>query len=108
MQMKTIYISLPITGYEESERRQKCEKAKEELHRIYGDDIAVVSPFECSDMCRDRFESPTYGEFMGIDIAYIIDHCDAVYFLADPKITSSKGVRLEYAAATVYGKEIML
>lgn len=106
--MKRIYISLPITGYDEKERRKKCESTKKELRKRYGKDVDIVSPFECAAVCCEKFVQPTYGNYMGTDIACLIDICDAVYFTVNPETTESKGVRLEYATAKLYGKKIIV
>lgn len=104
----TIYISLPITGYDESERREKCEQIREHLLAKYGEGTFAVSPFDIADMVRDRDGEPTYGDYLGADIRFIIDEADAVYvYTENGMFPQSKGVRLEYSAATLYDKKVL-
>ena len=98
-----IYVSIPITGYDEAERRERAEYIKSKLRDHYGD-ATVVAPFDIADKLSKIFKDPTYGEYMGNDLAVIIDEVNAVCFDELPWVTESRGVRLEYAAATLYGK----
>lgn len=104
----TIYISLPITGYDENERREKCKQAKEYIRKKYGTDIDIVSPFEICDALRANIGSPTYGNYLGADVQFIIDEADAIFVITENgEFPESKGVRLEYTAAQLYGKKIL-
>ena len=93
-----IYISLPITGYDLQERKQYAESVKKRLQQIYPES-EIITPF---DVCEDI--SLPYEELIGNDIAAILS-CDAVYVCKDS--SHSKGCRLEYYAALIYGKLIM-
>ncbi len=88
-----IYISLPITGHDLAEARERAEKAKTEIE---ANGHTPVSPL---DLCTDP--SATYSEHMGRDIATLLE-CDAVMFLDGWR--ASLGCRLEHAAADIYGK----
>lgn len=88
-----IYISLPITGYELSERRNYAERVKARLKRI-NQQAEVVTPF---DVNPDQELS--YAEYMGNDIAALLTS-DAVYFCKG--WDKSRGCRLEHSAAFHY------
>lgn len=88
-----IYISLPITGYELSERRNYAERVKAHLKRIH-QQAEVVTPF---DVNPDQELS--YAEYMGNDIAALLTS-DAVYFCKG--WDKSRGCRLEHSAAFEY------
>ena len=93
-----IYISLPITGYDLQERKQYAENVKNRLKQIYPDG-EIITPF---DVCADP--SLPYEELIGKDIAALLT-CDMVYVCNGSN--HSKGCRLEYYAALIYGKLIM-
>lgn len=97
--MKTIYISLPITGHDINERKREAERLRQlALSQVEGA-TTVVTPFDIQPTAE-----ATYGTFMGIDIEFIIDQADTVVFAS--RWAKSKGCRLEFACATVYDKEI--
>ena len=91
-----IYISLPITGHdiEEVEARLVFVSAvlKKKGH-------TPVSPLEL-----DHRDPEDYEAVIGTDITALLC-CDAVLFLDGWE--TSKGCRLEHAAAEIYGKRIM-
>lgn len=101
----TIYISLPITGYDLDERKRVAEAARHCLH--LDPDAFVVTPFDIAEGVEMMNPQADYADFMKEDIAYIIDKAEAVCFLVNPRLTKSKGVQLEYQAARIYGKKIM-
>ena len=101
----TIYISLPITGYDEADRRELCESAKEFIRQRFISLADAISPFDIAPIVRAEHPEPDYGDFMGADIAVLIRRADAVLFLVNPERTPSKGVRLEYACAQIFGKQ---
>ena len=92
-----IYISLPITGHDIEEVEALCiftaAMLREQGH-------TPISPLEVSSD-----PETTYAEHMGRDISALLC-CDAVYFCKDWE--TSRGCRLEYQAAKIYGKEIIL
>lgn len=90
-----IYISLPITGRDIEEVEARCIFASGVLEKK---GHVPVSPL---DVSADR-DAP-YSEHIGKDIAALLES-DAVVFLEGYE--SSKGCRLEHAAAKLYGKEI--
>ena len=100
-----IYISMPISGYDLAERRRLAEKAR---HSLLSEcpEAEVVTPFDIGARVEKMNPAVSYSDYMKEDIAFIIDFADAVCFLVNPLTTKSKGVRLEYWAARVYGKRI--
>lgn len=102
----TIYISLPITGYDLEERRLVAESAQRILQERYAD-ARVVSPFDVGDYVEAMNPRADYSDYMKEDIALIIDQADVVCFLVSPILTRSKGVKLEWRTAQIYGKRMM-
>lgn len=92
--MKQTYISIPITGHDINEQKRKAERIKAQIPNS-------ISPF---DIVEDNGQS--YGHFMGKDIEYILDRCDAIYM--SDGWENSKGCRLEMCAAEIYGLKIIL
>ena len=101
----TIYISLPITGYDLKERMAVAEAARHILQK--DPDAFVTTPFDIAESVDAVDPCAGYSDYMKEDIAYIIDYADAVCFLVDPLTTDSKGVKLELQTAKIYGKKIM-
>ena len=90
-----VYISLPITGNDIEEVEANCIYASGVIQRK---GHTPVSPFEVSSD-----PDATYAEHIGTDITALLA-CDAVVFLDGYEY--SKGCRLEYEAAVIYGKEM--
>ena len=90
-----IYISLPITGrdFEDVETDSIFASGV-----IQAKGHTPVSPLEVSPD-----PDATYAEHIGTDITALLA-CDAVVFLDGYEY--SKGCRLEYEAAVIYGKEM--
>jgi len=105
-EIKTIYISLPITGYDLAERRDLAERARRRLRERHPG-ARVISPFDIADVIEAEKPEPLYSDYMKEDVALILDEADAVCFLVNPRLTRSKGVRLEYQTARIYGRRMM-
>lgn len=101
----TIYISLPISGYDLSERRRLANAARHHLTAEHPD-AEIVTPFDISERVEAMTPGASYADYMKEDIAFIIELADVVCFLVNPRLTGSRGVRLEYHAARIYGKRI--
>lgn len=91
--MKKIYISIPITG-------QDIEAVEARI--IFAEAVIKKKGHEpVSPLNQDTTQD--YSVLMGNDIQKLLQ-CDAVLFLNGWE--KSRGCRLEYAAATIYGKMI--
>ena len=90
-----VYISLPITGHDIERVEATCIFASAILKKK---GHTPVSPLDISPD-----PDATYAEHMGNDIAALLC-CDAVLFMDGWE--TSKGCRLEHAAAEIYGKQI--
>lgn len=90
-----IYISLPIAGHDIEEVVASCIYVS---GVIQAKGHTPVSPLEVSPD-----PDATYAEHIGTDITALLG-CEAVLFL--PVWQKSKGCRLEYEAAVIYGKDI--
>ena len=90
-----IYISLPITGHDIEDVEADSIFAS---GVIQSKGHTPVSPLEVSPD-----PDATYAEHIGNDIEALLN-CDAVLFL--PGYQTSKGCRLEYEVAVIYGKEM--
>jgi hypothetical protein len=66
-----IYVSIPITGFNEKKVRERADMVKARLSR---DGNAVVTPFEVY-----AGKHPTYDDYICCDLRAMLD-CDAVYF----------------------------
>lgn len=93
-----VYISLPITGYDIEERKAVARAAKQWLSEMKTTG-EVITPFE---VCN----APElgYAHCMGRDIEALLG-CNLAVFL--PGWRDSRGCRLEYHAAEIYGLSIM-
>ena len=93
-----VYISIPITGHDIKDVEQRISRAKEALRNFGHEPVSPLDP----EVNNDR--SKPYGVLLGNDIAALLT-CDAVLLLDG--WTASNGCSLEFAAAKIYGKEIM-
>lgn len=96
--MKRIYVSLPISGYDLTERKLCALCAEKDIVEKYPKPLQVITPFT---VCPDS-DKP-YSYFMGKDIEALLE-CDIVYFCEGWQ--NSDGCMLEFAAAKIYKKEI--
>lgn len=94
--MKKVYVSLPISGYDIKDVKERAERATRYLAEK---GYEAVTPFDVSPD-----ENASYAEHMGRDIHALLD-CDAVLFLRGWE--NSKGCQLERQAAIIYEKEMM-
>lgn len=91
-----VYISIPITGHDIEQVEASIIFASAVLEKK---GHTPVSPLDVSPD-----PSADYAEHMGNDIAALLE-CDAVLFMDGYE--TSKGCRLEHAAAEIYGKQIL-
>ena len=105
MKRKKIYISIPISGHDLEEVKEKVRNIKEWiLWDEFGIEMGyhrqdVITPF---DVCPEP-DKP-YSYYMGKDIEALLE-CDAIYLCEGWQ--NSKGCMAEFEVARIYGKEIM-
>lgn len=96
MKHKTVYISVPVTGWERKKVIAMVNQAKEKLIDMGYNTICMTDLLP---------EDVTYHEAMGESIKFLL-LCDAIYMC--PYWHYSKGCNAEYRTAEVYGKELVL
>ena len=96
MKRKRVYISIPISGHDLEEVKEKARKAKIWVSHRYD----VITPF---DVCPEP-DKP-YSYYMGKDIEALLE-CDAIYLCEGWQ--RSKGCMAEFEVARIYGKEIII
>ena len=105
MKRKRIYISIPISGHDLEEVKEKARNIREwVLWDEFGLEKGwhrpdVITPF---DVCREP-DKP-YSYYMGKDIEALLE-CDAIYLCEGWQ--NSKGCMAEFEVARIYGKEII-
>lgn len=97
--MKKYYVSLPISGYDLTERKLCALCAEKDIVEKYPKPLQVITPFT---VCPDSDKS--YSYFMGKDIEALLE-CDTVYMCKGWQ--KSKGCMAEFEVARIYGKEII-
>lgn len=103
-----VYLSLPITGYNEKERRSFAGRASGILMATH-EDWMIVNPFNVADHVRrgkledGNFDEPTYDEFMAADIKEL-QQCEKAIFCSGWE--RSKGCKEEYAECLRRGIDI--
>lgn len=90
-----IYVSLPITGHEET-APGTAKRVQEEL-RLTFPEAEVITPFDIVPVGSGL----DYAECMGKDITELLKS-DAICIVKDGDLIESKGVRLEFGVATIY------
>lgn len=96
--IKSIYISIPISGYDLEERKEAARAEKEKVSDMFPE-ASVFTPFDvCSEPGRD------YAYYMGRDVEHLLK-CDTIYLC--PGWHKSKGCRAEQAIAIIYGKTVI-
>ena len=106
--MKKIYISLPITGHEDTyeERLQELVKVAEGFarHQMLNcndlDEYDIITPKDVAYGVEDRIKNPKYTDYLLACLEAIVD-CDIV-ILGD-RWFESKGCRIEQHFARNFG-----
>lgn len=106
--MKRIYLSLPITGHEDTyeSRLQELVKVADGFARykkLDCDDFGgyeIITPKDVAYCVEDRIENPKYTDYILACLEAIVD-CDMV-ILGDGWL-DSKGCRIEFSFATNIG-----
>lgn len=104
--MKRIYLSLPIkdTGFTTLQRMEYANEVKRLIELRYdarNENVIVITPFDVNE----NEDKDTYARKMGNDIEALLE-CDAIYLCEGWQ--NSDGCMLEFAAAKIYHKEIMM
>lgn len=95
--MKTkLYISIPISGHDYAEQKQKATIAKKFFEKFHG--YEVITPFE---LCPPN---EPYNIAMGYDIAGLLT-CNMIFLMQG--WTATKGCQAEHAIANIYGIKTM-
>lgn len=108
--MKTIkvYISLPITG-QENTVMGRCLKAKQQIEWLFAtaDNTRGYVPEIVTPLDADKIGTPKHDNskplsyWIGEDIKLLMD-CDAIYLCEG--YAKSRGCQLEYKCASLYQK----
>lgn len=104
--MKSIYISLPITGQEET-YEARLNAAVAYVKEKYPEYKRIVTPKEVADRLDELFEGldkPSYKVYLFNDIEAIC-FCDAIFMCR--LWSQSHGCQAEYAFASAIGIEIL-
>lgn len=91
-----IYISIPITGHNETEVREHADLVKSALSRA---GHMVVNPFEI--YCG---KNPTYADYLCADLRALAD-CDAIFLCKGWQF--SRGCRIERTFAEEFGQQVI-
>lgn len=104
--VKKVYLSLPIkdTGFTTIQRMEYANEIRRLIEMRYdarNENVIVITPFDVNE----NEDKDTYARKMGNDIEALLE-CDAVCFLEGWQ--NSDGCMLEFAAAKIYHKEVMI
>lgn len=106
MKRKRIYTSIPISGHDLEEVKEKARNIREcLLCDVFGfrkgqNRPDVITPF---DVCPEP-DKP-YSYYMGKDIEALLE-CDTIYMCKGWQ--DSKGCMAEFAVAKIYNKKIII
>ena len=101
--MKIIYISIPISGHEDT-YEQRLDEAVEYVKKMYPD-VYIITPKEIAERLEDyQPMKPTYKDYLLADMEAIA-HCDAIFMCRG--WNDSYGCFAELAFAEAIGLEIL-
>ncbi len=104
-----VYLSLPITGHNEMERRQVAARVAAELVCQH-DDWQIINPFHIFDRLKAEllaagiFEDPHYEDILQADLA-VLETCHVACFLQGWEV--SRGCQREMALCRDKGIEVI-
>ena len=103
--MKIIYISLPITGHEDTYER-RLDEAVEYVKEKYPEYDRIITPKYVADELNERLDPiiPKYKDYLYEDIG-VIKICDAIFMCRD--WCYSGGCNAEWAFASAIGLTIL-
>ena len=101
--MKIIYISLPITGHEDT-YEQRLYEAVEYVKETY-QNVYIITPKDIAERLEDyQSMKPKYKDYLLADMEAIA-HCDAIFMCKG--WYDSKGCFAEWAFADAIGLAIL-
>ena len=102
--MKSIYISLPITGREDT-YEQRLDEAVEYVKEMYPEYERIITPKELAERLEDyKPMKPRYKDYLLTDIEAIW-HCDAIFMCKG--WSNSNGCYAEWTFAGAIGLTIL-
>ena len=103
--MKTIYISLPISGHEDT-YDNRLDYAVEYVKTKYPEYKRIITPKEVAKELEDLYEpiTPKYKDYLSADIG-ALTFCDAIFMCKGWKL--SNGCKTERAFAKEIGLKIL-
>ena len=103
--MKIIYISLPITGHEDT-YEQRLDEAVEYVKEKYTEYDRVITPKYLAEELNERRDPiiPAYKDYLSNDIDFLTI-CDAIFMCRD--WCYSGGCNAEWAFARAIGLTIL-
>ena len=101
--MKIIYISIPISGHEDT-YEQRLDEAVEYVKKMY-QDVYIITPKEIAERLEDyQPMKPKYKDYLLADMEAIA-HCDAIFMCRG--WNDSYGCFAELAFAEAIGLTIL-
>ena len=98
--MKSIYISLPITGHEDT-YEQRLDAAVKYVKENYTEYVYIITPKEIAERLEDyQPMKPKYKDYLLADMEAIA-HCDAIFMCYGWNYSS--GCYAEWAFARAIG-----
>ena len=102
--MKSIYISLPISGHED-DYEHRLDEAVEYVKTNYPEYEYIITPKEIAERLEDyQPMKPKYKDYLLADMEAIA-HCDAIFMCGGWYV--SKGCSAEWAFAYAIGLKIL-
>ena len=103
--MKRIYISLPISGHEDT-YEHRLDDSVEYVKTNYPEYERIITPKDVAENLEKGFHpfKPKYRDYLLADMR-AISHCDAIFMCRDWYI--SKGCSAERAFAEAIGLDIL-
>ena len=102
--MKSIYVSLPISGHEDT-YEQRLDAAVKYVKENYTEYVYIITPKYIAERLEDyQPMKPKYKEYLLADMEAIA-HCDAIFICKGWR--DSKGCLVEWAFARAIGLTIL-
>lgn len=102
--MKSIYVSLPIRGHEDT-YEQRLDAAVKYVKENYTEYVYIITPKEIAERLENyQPMKPKYKDYLLADLEAIA-HCDAIFMCN--RWYESKGCFAERAFASALGLEVL-